>query len=201
MTSNPSGTAVSGDILQIFNDYSAVKYTNEIQFLEMPKDWLPEISASLPWKLPKFLFVINRYIVPPMLFFDGILSMLSWFPASIVVAARTTVCEKVPGTSGTNIFTGCIFNAHGIVWPTWIPPVIVETYKVLVQVERIPTITFGQFVHFQIWPGFPRPSTIVACISTFAINAQLQILYMQLDQVDEVWANDWQVDRHQPPNL
>lgn len=56
--------------------------------------------------------------------------MLSWFPASIVVAARTTgkmlyinclemVCEKVPGTSGTNMFTGCIFNAHGIVWPTW----------------------------------------------------------------------------------
>ncbi|KAJ3881173.1 hypothetical protein F5051DRAFT_425974 [Lentinula edodes] len=136
MASNPSGTAVFGDILQIFNDYSAVKYTNE----KCQKiGWLPEISASLPWKLPKFLFIINRYIVPPMLFFDGILSMLSWFPASIMVAARTTVCEKVPGTSGADIFTGCIFDAHGIVWPTWIPPVIVETYKVLVQVERIPT--------------------------------------------------------------
>ncbi|KAJ4489731.1 hypothetical protein C8J55DRAFT_486899 [Lentinula edodes] len=138
MASNPSGTAlelISEDILQIFNDYPAVKYTNAA-FL------------SLPWKLPKFLFVINRYIVPPMLLCQFVakfspwyflVSMLSWFPASIMVAARTTVCEKLPGTSGTNIFTGCIFNAHGIVWPTWIPPVIVETYKVLVQVERIPT--------------------------------------------------------------
>ncbi|KAJ3933875.1 MAG: hypothetical protein NXY57DRAFT_760407 [Lentinula lateritia] len=282
MTSNPSGTAVSGDILQIFNDYSAVKYTNAAFLTILIYDYTLTINLemisvwSLPWKLPKFLFIINRYIVPPMLFFDGIymdfyntpsdmcqfvakfspwptlvslgtvemiliirtlaiyheqrsiglclvglftVSMLSWFPASIVVAARTT------GTSGTNMFTGCIFNAHGIVWPTWIPPVIVEStlclmvaYKVLVQVERIPTfqllardsliyfllmfsLLLANLFIFRFGQGFLGalllvPSTIVACISAGRMMMNLKSLslapgateFLNMDTID------WQAD-------
>ncbi|KAG5736065.1 hypothetical protein E4T56_gene16433 [Termitomyces sp. T112] len=65
-------------LLTSVSDYSAVRYTN-VAFLalliydhiltfsdEVSKIW------TLPWRPPKISFLINRYLVPPMLLFDGL---------------------------------------------------------------------------------------------------------------------------------
>ncbi|KAF7371348.1 hypothetical protein MSAN_00770900 [Mycena sanguinolenta] len=68
--------AISAEVTAL-NDYAAVRYTN-IAFLtfmvfdhiitfetEVAKIW------TLQWRLPKVLFLVNRYVIPPMLIFDG----------------------------------------------------------------------------------------------------------------------------------
>ncbi|KAF8177317.1 hypothetical protein K438DRAFT_2022285 [Mycena galopus ATCC 62051] len=71
------------------NDYAAVRYTN-IAFVtfmvfdhaitfdtEVARIW------TLQWRLPKVLFLINRYVVPPMLIFNGIVPTIYNLPDSL----------------------------------------------------------------------------------------------------------------------
>ncbi|KAF8177304.1 hypothetical protein K438DRAFT_2022275, partial [Mycena galopus ATCC 62051] len=71
------------------NDYAAVRYTS-IAFVtfmvfdhaitfdtEVARIW------TLQWQLPKVLFLINRYVVPPMLIFDSIVPTIHDVPESL----------------------------------------------------------------------------------------------------------------------
>ncbi|RDB16254.1 hypothetical protein Hypma_003021 [Hypsizygus marmoreus] len=64
--------------LQLLSHFAAVRYTNLAFLILLIYDHALtldlEVSRiwTLPWRLPKFLFLINRYLIPPMLFFDGL---------------------------------------------------------------------------------------------------------------------------------
>ncbi|KAJ4470783.1 hypothetical protein J3R30DRAFT_3408059 [Lentinula aciculospora] len=76
-------TQIPGDTLQAFNDYAAVKYVNAVFLTILIYDHILSIdSETLPWKLPKFLFFMNRYIVPPMLFL--LTSQFRWYMCRFV---------------------------------------------------------------------------------------------------------------------
>ncbi|KAF7312853.1 hypothetical protein MKEN_00969500 [Mycena kentingensis (nom. inval.)] len=74
--------ALEGSVVDTLNDYAAVRYTNVAFIALMIYDHIVTVDAevsriwTLRWSLPKVLFLINRYLVPPMLIFDTIIQTL-----------------------------------------------------------------------------------------------------------------------------
>ncbi|TFK61514.1 hypothetical protein BDN72DRAFT_849590 [Pluteus cervinus] len=116
-TSSPDAVAAEvAALLPLLSDDGMVKYTN-IAFLmllvydhaitfdqEVERIWV------LPWRLPKFLFMINRYLVPPTLFFGGIIP---------------SVDDLSPGVRI------CKFDGKWTSWPTIVALATVEIMLIL----------------------------------------------------------------------
>jgi len=84
--SSPPLAPSLADVIGSLDGYATVRYIS-IAFLavllydhaitvdfEVTRIW------TLSWRLPKFLFLINRYIVPPMLIFNGIIPTIYHIP-------------------------------------------------------------------------------------------------------------------------
>ncbi|KAJ6451278.1 hypothetical protein C8R45DRAFT_91220 [Mycena sanguinolenta] len=80
--------AISAEVTAL-NDYAAVRYTNIAFLMFMVFDhaitFETEVTRiwTLQWRLPKVLFLINRYVIPPMLIFDGVVPTLYNLPESL----------------------------------------------------------------------------------------------------------------------
>ncbi|KAJ7348308.1 hypothetical protein DFH08DRAFT_865728 [Mycena albidolilacea] len=91
------------------NDYAAVRYTNIAFLMFMVFDHAITFDTevdriwTLKWRPPKVLFLINRYVVPPMLIFDGVAPVIYNLPESL-----------------------CIFIAKWTSWPTIVSLATVE---------------------------------------------------------------------------
>ncbi|KAG5731869.1 hypothetical protein E4T56_gene13796 [Termitomyces sp. T112] len=65
-------------ILASLSDYAALRYTNVAFLMLLIYDHIitfgDEVSRiwPLPWQLPKVSFLVNRYLIPPMLLFNGL---------------------------------------------------------------------------------------------------------------------------------
>ncbi|KAF7345743.1 hypothetical protein MVEN_01594500 [Mycena venus] len=105
--------AISAEVSAL-NDYAAVRYTNIAFLMLMVYDYAITLDTevtriwTLQWRLPKVLFLINRYVVPPMLIFDGIVPTLYNLPDSL-----------------------CTFVAKWTTWPTIISLATVEIILML----------------------------------------------------------------------
>ncbi|KAJ7265647.1 hypothetical protein C8J57DRAFT_1511411 [Mycena rebaudengoi] len=88
MAATPPLGAMSAEVSAL-NDYAAVRYTNIAFLMLMVYDYAITVDTevtriwTLQWRLPKVLFFINRYVVPPMLIFDGIVPTLYNLPDSL----------------------------------------------------------------------------------------------------------------------
>ncbi|CAK5266299.1 unnamed protein product [Mycena citricolor] len=67
---------------------------------------------SLKWRLPKILYLINRYIVPPMLIFDAIVPAIYNLPESMLVVLVLT--DLIAADDQPR----CDFIAKWTPWPT-----------------------------------------------------------------------------------
>ncbi|KAJ7239465.1 hypothetical protein C8J57DRAFT_1372581 [Mycena rebaudengoi] len=113
MAANSTLGAISAEVSAL-NDYAAVRYTNIAFLCFMVYDhsitFEAEVSRiwTLKWRLPKILFLINRYVVPPMLIFDGVVPAIYNLPESL-----------------------CTFIAKWTSWPTIISLGTVEVILIL----------------------------------------------------------------------
>ncbi|KAF8177338.1 hypothetical protein K438DRAFT_2022297 [Mycena galopus ATCC 62051] len=115
------------------NDYAAVRYTN-IAFVtfmvfdhaitfdtEVARIW------TLQWRLPKVLFLINRYVaIRTFLIGLFICVMIAWVALSLVIMQEKT------GSPGGFLFPGCLFSAPTYFFAAWIPAVVFESTIVLI---------------------------------------------------------------------
>ncbi|KAJ6553010.1 hypothetical protein B0H19DRAFT_1155470 [Mycena capillaripes] len=105
--------AVAAEVTAL-NDYAAVRYTNIAFLAWMVFDHAITFEAevariwTLQWRLPKVLFLINRYVVPPMLIFDGLVPVIFDLPESL-----------------------CTFIAKWTAWPTILSLATVEIILML----------------------------------------------------------------------
>ncbi|KAG7091722.1 hypothetical protein E1B28_008123 [Marasmius oreades] len=51
--------------------------------------------------------------------------LAAWVTLSMIISSRTIE------TTGGALFSGCLFDAEGWVWPAWVPPVIVESKRLV----------------------------------------------------------------------
>ncbi|KAJ7114860.1 hypothetical protein C8R44DRAFT_984229 [Mycena epipterygia] len=112
-TASPLGGSFAGAVTAL-NDYAVVRYTNVAFLTFLVYDHAitfdTEVSRiwTLPLGLPKVLFLINRYVVPPMLIFDGVVPAIYDLPESL-----------------------CTFIAKWTTWPTIISLGTVELILVI----------------------------------------------------------------------
>ncbi|CAK5267071.1 unnamed protein product, partial [Mycena citricolor] len=84
-----SGLGALEQEITALHDYAAVRYTNVAFVALILYDYVITIDTevsriwSLKWRLPKILYLINRYIVPPMLIFDAIVPAIYNLPESM----------------------------------------------------------------------------------------------------------------------
>ncbi|GLB44977.1 hypothetical protein LshimejAT787_1900550 [Lyophyllum shimeji] len=115
-----------GDEAALLNEYMAVRYTN-VAFLmlllydhALTFDLEVERIWTLPWRLPKVLFLLNRYIIPPMLLFDGLVP-------SIPLGEGNPTDARI-----LNYFiVSCRFITRWTAWPTIFAMTIVDGILVL----------------------------------------------------------------------
>ncbi|KAJ7238204.1 hypothetical protein C8J57DRAFT_1727677 [Mycena rebaudengoi] len=102
MAANSTLGAISAEVSAL-NDYAAVRYTNIAFLCFMVYDhsitFEAEVSRiwTLKWRLPKILFLINRYVVPPMLIFDGVVPAIYNLPESLCTFITKWTSWFVPG--------------------------------------------------------------------------------------------------------
>ncbi|KAF9455697.1 hypothetical protein BDZ94DRAFT_1315940 [Collybia nuda] len=127
-------------VLALLDDYVGVRYTN-IAFLmlllydhaltfdlEVSRIW------TLPWRMPKILFLINRYLIPPMLLCDfiakwtAIPTILSIGTVEVMLILRVLAiyAHSKPMTR----FLISLFACEMIAWVTLSVSVIARTSSV-----------------------------------------------------------------------
>ncbi|CAK5267070.1 unnamed protein product [Mycena citricolor] len=113
-----SGLGALEQEITALHDYAAVRYTNVAFVALILYDYVITIDTevsriwSLKWRLPKILYLINRYIVPPMLIFDAIVPAIYNLPESmlvVLVLTDLTAADDQPR---------CDFIAKWTPWPT-----------------------------------------------------------------------------------